>query len=1136
MIIINYELIVKYNGDILRLEEELGVSVEILNSSYAIITSSNEEDVNTLLTYPEIEFIEKPFILQTQDVQSFSSTGITGFKNRTGLTGKGTIIGIIDSGIDYTLPVFRDSDGRSKILYYWDQSIQGNPPEGFREGTLYTNEDINNAIDGSMYIPISTTSLHGTHVAGICATIASDARIIVVRVGNIQTDIFSRSTEFMRAIKFILDRALELRMPVTLNISYGSNEGSHRGTSLFEQYIDDMCLFWKNNIVVAAGNNADKGGHKRIRLQNNITEEVEFIVGEGERILNINIWPDFVDDFSVHLVNPSNNQTQAISLTSGEIRNTLGETRITGYFYPIAPYSLTRRVTLQLSSNTQITPGLWKIVFEPIDIVTGNVNIYLPTSEGLNRNTRFLIPTQELTVTVPGTASRVVTVGSFNSRTDIVSIFSGEGDTQLGVFKPDLLAPGEDIISFLPGGTSGALTGTSMATPHVTGVCSLFMEWGIVNGNDLFLYSQKLRALLLKGARRLSNQSYPNNSSGFGFLNLSDIDLYTLSSINQDLETEDIGYRSINKSFKDEENRYKFIDGYNIQIHNDLENEIYISKNASRQSGILSGILSGIDVVHTPEFEEELAGLGMSQNFFKISDSLGVLSINNTDYSSIQRVLQLPSIIRTVSTTKMTLLGEINRGTFGGVVATEEMGVNFFKNNPNINITGRGTLISIADTGIDYLHPDFIYPDGTSKIVYLWDQTKEGTPPDGFYIGTEYTREDINRAIAENDPSLSQDEVGQGTMLSGICSGLGNVNSEYAGIAEDSELIIIKLGKIDGFYNSAMLFAASQYAYKKAFELRRPLVINMSLGTSSLAGLTNRSNSEKAFFTRGLCITAGAGNEGNTQTHTSGIIPHVGGSVEVELELNEDEEELSLELWLNRPDKADVIIVSPTGEESKSVGISNYNKVTGLFDLEGTEYSITYIYPTTFSGQQFTNVTLKNAKRGVWKIRLVGVYIITGRYNLYLPNRELLKSGTRFREVDPFYTINYPAIQDDLITVGAYNTINGSLWQSSSRGPTIEDRLKPDIVAPGVNIIAAYPGNTYATITGTAAASAHAAGAAAMYFQYTFVDGRYPNQAYVQKIKTFMQAGARKDSNTVYPNTNSGYGLLDVRGMFDVLR
>lgn len=1131
MIIINYELIVKYNGDILKLEQELGVSVEILNSSYAIITSNNEEDVNTLLTYPEIEFIEKPFILQTQDVQSFSSTGITGFKNRTGLTGKGTIIGIIDSGIDYTLPVFRDSDGRSKILYYWDQSIQGNPPEGFREGTLYTNEDINNAIDGNMYIPISTTSLHGTHVGGICATIASDARIIVVRVGNIQTDVFSRSTEFMRAIKFILDRALELRMPVTLNISYGSNEGSHRGTSLFEQYIDDMCLFWKNNIVVAAGNNADKGGHKRIRLRNNITEEVEFVVGEGEHILNINIWPDFVDDFSVHLVSPSNTQTQSISLTSGEIRNTLGETRVTGYFYPIAPYSLTRRVTLQLSSNTQINPGLWRIIFEPIDIVTGNVNIYLPTSEGLNRNTRFLIPTQELTVTVPGTASRVITVGSFNSRTDIVSIFSGEGDTQLGVFKPDLLAPGEDIISFLPGGTSGALSGTSMATPHVTGVCSLFMEWGIVNGNDLFLYSQKLRALLLKGARRLTNQSYPNNSSGFGFLSLADIDLYTLSNINQDLETDGIVYRSVNKSFKDEENNYKLIDGYN-NIKNDISLDSFCNEDMNRQTGVLAGI----NIIHTPEFESELNALGMGSNFIKLSDSLGILPIDASDYNSIQRILELPSIIRSESTIKMSLLGTINQGTFGGIVATEEIGVNFFKNNPNITITGRGTLIAIADTGIDYLHKDFIYPDGTSKIVYLWDQTKEGSPPEGFYIGTEYTREDINRAIANNDPSLSQDEVGQGTMLSGICAGLGNVNSEYAGIAEDAELIIIKLGKIDGFYNSAMLFAASQYAYKKAFELGRPVVINVSLGSSSLAGLTNRSNSEKAFFTRGLCITAGAGNEGNTQTHTSGRILHAGGSVDIELELSEDEEELSLELWLNKPDKADVIIVSPSGEESKSVGVSSYNRVTGLFDLEGTYYSITYVYPTTFSGQQFTNITLRNAKRGVWKIRLVGVYIINGIYNLYLPNRVLIKSGTRFRQVDPFFTINYPAIQDDLITVGAYNTINNSLWQSSSRGPTIENRLKPDLVAPGVNIIAAYPGNKYATITGTAAASAHVAGAAAMYFQYTFADGRYPNQAYVQKVKTFMQAGAKKNLNTVYPNTSAGYGSLDVRGMFDVLR
>ena len=263
-----YEVIVKYNGDIYFLEEELGVYVELLGYNYAIITADDTQTIDNLLNYTQIEYIEKPFMLETQDTQSFSSTGITSFKERTRLTGKGTLLGLIDSGVDYNLPIFKDNDGNSKILYYWDQSIDGNPPDGFREGTLYTNEDINKAINGEIQIPISTTSTHGTHTAGIACQIANEAELIVVRVGRRQTDTFSKSTEFMRAIKFVLDRALELQRPIAINISYGSNEGSHRGESLFEQYIDQMCSFWKNNIVVAAGNNAAKGGHKRININN----------------------------------------------------------------------------------------------------------------------------------------------------------------------------------------------------------------------------------------------------------------------------------------------------------------------------------------------------------------------------------------------------------------------------------------------------------------------------------------------------------------------------------------------------------------------------------------------------------------------------------------------------------------------------------------------------------------------------------------------------------------------------------------------------------------------------------------------------------------------------------------------------
>ncbi|MDB8798415.1 bifunctional germination protease/germinant receptor pseudoprotease CspBA [Romboutsia sp. 1001216sp1] len=1103
-VFIEFEVIVRYNGDISFIQQELGVFVEILEYNYAIITADSAEKIDALLNYPQIVFIEKPFILTTQDVQSFSRTGITRFKSLNNLSGKGTIIGIIDSGIDYNLDVFKDNQGNSKILYYWDQSIQGNPPEGFRNGTLYTNEDINSAIRGEKIIPISATSAHGTHVAGICAQIANEAKLIVVRVGNRSTDVFSRSTEFMRAIKFVLNKALELLMPIVINISYGSNEGSHRGLSLFEQYIDDMCSFWKNNIVVAAGNNADKGGHRNINIKQDREVEVEFVVGDSEKILNINIWPDFIDNFSVRLVSPSNAKTQEISLTSGEIRNIIGATRIKGYFYPIAPYSLIRRVTLQMTSNTFINAGIWKLVFTPIDVVVGNVNIYLPTSEGISKDTRFLGADKNLTVTVPGTASKVITVGSFNSRTDNVSVFSGEGDIERNVIKPDLLAPGEDILSVLPGGSLGALTGTSMATPHVTGSAALLMEWGIVNRNDLFFYGQKLRAFLIKEARRNPVYRYPNNSMGYGLFDLSNVDLSSMSQMNNEY---DFLYRSNKKKAK-----------------------------KLRRLEIPDDIKTYIQIFHGPGFEEELKKTNLDYKFYPISDKNGILMIPLGEQNKISTIKRLSSYKTSEPIITMNSLGTITRGIENGVVATEEIGANFFKDNININLTGKGVLIAIIDSGIDYLHEDFIYPDRTSKILYLWDQTKDGRPPNEFYIGTEYTREEINKAILENDKSLSVDEEGTGTMLSGICAGLGNIDKRYEGVAPDAELIIVKLKKIDGNYNNALVEAAMDYAYKKAAEAKMPLVINISLGSNDVVGATQRILSDTPLFSRGVCLVSAVGNEGNTRTHATGVINFNGDEQDIELELAEDEEFLDINLWINKPDKASVAVISPSGEVSKFIEVENFNEVTGIFDFEGTWYAITYIYPTSFSGQQKTIIRLKNVTKGVWKIRLRGEYISNGIYNIYLPNRVLIKPGTQFRDSSPNNTINYPSTYSDVISVGAYNIINNSLWPPTSRGPTINGLLRPDIIAPGVNIISTYPDNKYATITGTAASAAYVSGAVSFYLQYTLVEGYYKQKSFTTMIRTFLQAGAKRNKEIIYPNESYGYGELDIIGMFNQLK
>ncbi|MPM74907.1 hypothetical protein SDC9_121896 [bioreactor metagenome] len=210
--------------------------------------------------------------------------------------------------------------------------------------------------------------------------------------------------------------------------------------------------------------------------------------------------------------------------------------------------------------------------------------------------------------------------------------------------------------------------------------------------------------------------------------------------------------------------------------------------------------------------------------------------------------------------------------------------------------------------------------------------------------------------------------------------------------------------------------------------------------------------------------------------------------------------------------------------------------MSGILDLEGTIYSITYIFPTPYSGQQQVRINLANVPKGIWKIILTGTYIIDGEYNAYLPNRELLKPGTRFTNSDPNRTINFPATYEDNVTVGAYNTLNNSIWPSSSRGNTISNLLKPDIVAPGVNIIAPYPGGGYATITGTAPAAAYTSGCIAYLLQYNFVDENYPRLAFVQKIRTYLRAGATRLDNISYPNNSLGYGFLNIKGAFYQLR
>lgn len=583
---------------------------------------------------------------------------------------------------------------------------------------------------------------------------------------------------------------------------------------------------------------------------------------------------------------------------------------------------------------------------------------------------------------------------------------------------------------------------------------------------------------------------HPNSSYEYGFLNLNNLDLEYMS-------------RSLV-----EYGNYRF------------------------ENSITESIL----VTHSPEFNEEIANFPYPTNLIKLSETYSLMFFPSVRREYLEFVLGLNSVSIIENVIPISPLGQITRGTENGVTAKEDIGVNFFQINPNLILLGAGTIIGIIDTGIDYLHKDFIYPDGTSKIRYLWDQSKDGKPPEGFFIGTEYTREDINKAIIENDDSLSEDEEGHGTMISGICAGLGNINRAYQGIAPEAELIVVKLAKVSGFYTNAMLETAISYIYKVTQRLNLPTVVNISMGSNLLAGYATNTKMKQTFFTNGFSIVAAAGNEGNTQTHASGRINRAGEFVDIGLEIVETEANLVVEFWMIRPDRMNLMIISPSGEESKIPDLSTFDEVRGLFDLEGTQYFIRYSYPSSYSGQEHTIVTLKNAPRGIWTFRLEGAYISSGIYHAYLPNRVFLNPGTKFSQSNPAYTIDYLAVRDDVITVGTYNSINRSIWPASSRGPNMIGTMKPDVVAPGVNIIAPYPNNTYATVTGSSAAGAHASGVIALYYQYVIINGFYNNRGFMQKARAYMQGGAIRISGIEYPNTIYGYGFLDFRGMFDQLK
>lgn len=540
-----WDLIIKYSGT-LDAVRELASGVTELSNEYAVITV-RESLINSLAVIPQIEFIEKPkrLFFEAANGKRVSCIGPVQ-QTPFSLLGKGVLTAIVDSGIDYASDDFRNADGTTRIRALWDQTIPGNPPEGYYIGTEYTEEQINEALRQTdragreRIVPSRDISGHGTAVAGVAAGngagspgrqyagVAPESELLVVKLGSPRQDGFPRTTELMQGVDYVIRKALEYQMPVAVNISFGNTYGSHDGMSLLERFLDDISNYWKSVICVGSGNEGTSAGHTSGILTENVEEEVQLGVQMNEPTVNVQIWKSYVDQVDVSLVSPSGIRVGPIQEILGPQRFVLGGTEILLYYGEPSPYSVRQEIFIDfLPRQSYIDSGVWRIILTPRRIVTGEFEMWLPSQSALNIGTAFLFPRSDTTLTIPSTASQVITVGAYNALTFGYADFSGRGPARvyegISSSKPDIAAPGVRVTTVVAGGGYAEFSGTSFATPFVTGSAALLMEWGIVNGNDPYLYGEKVKAYMRRGAKELPGfTEWPNNQLGWGALCVRD--------------------------------------------------------------------------------------------------------------------------------------------------------------------------------------------------------------------------------------------------------------------------------------------------------------------------------------------------------------------------------------------------------------------------------------------------------------------------------------------------------------------------------------------------------------------------------------------------------------------------------------
>lgn len=498
--------------------------------------------------------------------------------------------------------------------------------------------------------------------------------------------------------------------------------------------------------------------------------------------------------------------------------------------------------------------------------------------------------------------------------------------------------------------------------------------------------------------------------------------------------------------------------------------------------------------------------------------------------------------------------------TLQDISPIESSQASFLQAGSSLNLTGRGVNLAVVDSGIDYLNEEFMDINGKTRIEIIWDQsiiTTDSNDNSDVPFGAIYTREQINEAIKAKKEGRppgaivpSEDEIGHGTNMSCIIGGSGK-NPNFRGVAPDCTFIVVKLIRDFSFeaqfpdasvpvFNITAIFAALQFLYEYTLLNNKPIVIYFPLGST----LGNHKGEgileefmESISTKSGIAIVAGTGNQRNAGGHASGTVAKISGlqapgAGVIELEAAPEQKNIWVQIWVELPNIMTLEIVSPSGESTGVMPIIlNYTK-RHTFIFEKTSIRVNYYFPEEITGDELIRVRFYNLQPGIWRLRVVANYILSGKYDAWLPQQGLTVGDTKFSFPDPFGTITNPSNSIYITTIAAYNQNNYNLVDYSGMAflDSYIDRI--DVAAGGVNAITVAPDNKIAIVNGTSVSAAVVSGVCAMLFEWGIVNGNDP-YIYSQTIKAYLAKGAISRSGDIVPNPYWGYGILNVPKIFE---